>query len=174
MSVSGYLIVNLEANRKPLPPNAVLGWWYQYYFSTERGRLGYSENRREFKKLIWQIASPNWDFDDATFERTAASFDNPDHVDIVIHNYRWQLSLAEGEPQYGDLEARLFERPVITVPTVTIGSNFDGAPADGRAYAEKFSGAYLNRVLEGIGHNVPQEAPGAFTDAILEVGGGLP
>ena len=174
VSVSGYLIVNLEANRNPLPPKAELGWWYQYYFSTERGRLGYSENRREFNKLIWQIASPKWGFDDGTFDRTAASFDNPDHVDIVIHNYRWRLSLAEGELQYGDLEALLFERPVITVPTVTIGSDFDGAAADGRAYAEKFSGAYSHRVLEGIGHNVPQEAPGAFTDAILEVGGGLP
>jgi pimeloyl-ACP methyl ester carboxylesterase len=174
VSVSGYLIVNLEANRNPLPPKAELGWWYQYYFSTERGRLGYSENRREFNKLIWQIASPKWDFDDDTFERTAVSFDNPDHVDIVIHNYRWRLSLAEGEPQYRDLEARLFERPVITVPTVTIGSDFDGAAADGRAYADKFSGPYSHRILDGIGHNVPQEAPGAFTDAILEVGGGLP
>jgi pimeloyl-ACP methyl ester carboxylesterase len=173
VSVSGYLIVNLEANQKPLPPKAELGWWYQYYFATERGRLGYSQNRREFNKLIWQIASQMWDFDDATFERTAASFDNPDHVDIVIHNYRWRLSLAEGEPQYRDLEARLFERPVITVPTVTIGSDFDGAAADGRAYADKFSGAYSHRVLEGIGHNVPQEAPDAFTDAILEVGSGL-
>jgi pimeloyl-ACP methyl ester carboxylesterase len=136
--------------------------------------LGYSENRREFNKLIWQIASPKWGFDDGTFDRTAASFDNPDHVDIVIHNYRCRLSLAEGELQYGDLEARPFERTVITVPTVTIGSDFDGAAADGHAYAEKFSGAYLHRALEGIGHNVPQEAPGAFTDAILEVGGGLP
>ena len=173
VSVSGYLIVNLEANQKPLPPSAELGWWYQYYFATERGRIGYSKNRREFNKLIWQIASPKWDFDDDTFDRTAASFDNPDHVDIVIHNYRWRLSLAEGEPQYGDLEARLFERPRITVPTVTIGSDFDGPAADGRGYAEKFSGGYSHRVLEGIGHNVPQEAPGAFTDAILEVGGGL-
>jgi pimeloyl-ACP methyl ester carboxylesterase len=174
VSVSGYLIVNLEANQRPLPPKAELGWWYQYYFSTERGRLGYSENRREFNKLIWQIASPKWDFDDETFDRTAASFDNPDHVDIVIHNYRWRLSLAEGEPQYGDLETRLFERPMITVPTVTIGSDFDGAAGDGRAYADRFSGAYSHRVLEGIGHDVPQEAPGAFTDAILDVGGGLP
>jgi pimeloyl-ACP methyl ester carboxylesterase len=174
VSVSGYLIVNLEANQKPLPPKAELGWWYQYYFSTERGRLGYSQNRREFNKLIWQIASPKWDFDDGTFDRTAASFDNPDHVDIVIHNYRWRLKLAEGEPQYADVEARLFQRPVITVPTITIGSDFDGAAADGRGYAEKFSGAYSHRILDGIGHNVPQEAPGAFTDAILEVGGGLP
>jgi pimeloyl-ACP methyl ester carboxylesterase len=174
VSVSGYLIVNLETNQKPLPPKAELGWWYQYYFSTERGRLGYSQNRREFNKLIWQIASPKWDFDDGTFDRTAASFDNPDHVDIVIHNYRWRLKLAEGEPQYADVEARLFQRPVITVPTITIGSDFDGAAADGRGYAEKFSGAYSHRILDGIGHNVPQEAPGAFTDAILEVGGGLP
>jgi pimeloyl-ACP methyl ester carboxylesterase len=174
VSVSGYLIVNLEANQRPLPPQAELGWWYQYYFATERGRLGYSENRREFNKLIWQIASPKWDFDDETFDRTAASFDNPDHVDIVIHNYRWRLSLAEGEPQHGDLETRLFERPMITVPTVTIGSDFDGAAADGRAYADKFSGPYSHRILNGIGHNVPQEAPGAFADAILDVGGGLP
>ena len=145
------------------------GWPYDIH-----RRLGYSANRREFNKLIWQIASPKWDFNAAAFDRTAASFANPDHVDIVIHNYRWRLSLAEGEPQYRDLEARLFERPVITVPTVTIGSDFDGAAADGRAYAEKFSGAYSHRVLEGIGHNVPQEAPGAFTDAILDVGGGLP
>jgi pimeloyl-ACP methyl ester carboxylesterase len=174
VSASGYLIVNLEANQKPLPPKAELGWWYQYYFSTERGRLGYSENRREFNKLIWQIASPMWNFDDATFARTAASFDNPDHVDIVIHNYRWRLSLAKGEPRYGELETRLFERPMITVPTVTIGSDFDGAAADGRAYADRFSGPYSHRVLEGIGHNVPQEAPGEFTDAILEVGGGRP
>jgi pimeloyl-ACP methyl ester carboxylesterase len=174
VSVSGYLIVNLEENQRPLPPEAELGWWYQYYFATERGRLGYSENRREFNKLIWQIASPKWDFDDGTFDRTAASFDNPDHVDIVIHNYRWRLSLAEGEPQYGELETRLFERPMITVPTVTIGSDFDGAAADGRAYADRFAAAYSHRVLDGIGHNVPQEAPGAFTDAILDVGGGLP
>jgi pimeloyl-ACP methyl ester carboxylesterase len=171
VSVSGYIIVNLEANRTPLPPKAELGWWYQYYFATERGRRGYSENRREFNKLIWQLASPKWEFDDATFDRTAASFDNPDHVDIVIHNYRWRLSLADGERDYDELEARLFEGPVITVPTITIGSDFDGANADGRAYAGKFSGRYAHRVLDGIGHNVPQEAPDAFADAVLEVGG---
>ena len=171
VSVSGYLIVNLEANQQPLPPKAELGWWYQYYFATERGRRGYSENRREFNKLIWQIASPKWDFDDATYDRTAASFDNPDHVEIVIHNYRWRLSLADGERQYDELEARLFEGPVITVPTITIGSDFDGANADGHAYAQRFSGPYSHRVLDGIGHNVPQEAPEAFADAILEVGG---
>ncbi len=171
VSVSGYIIVNLEANQKPLPPKAELGWWYQYYFATERGRVGYGENRREFNKLIWQLASPKWVFDDATFDRTAVSFDNPDHVDIVIHNYRWRLSLADGERQYDPLEARLFERPVITVPTITIGSDFDGAAADGRAYADRFAGAYSHRVLDGIGHNVPQEAPDAFAAAVLEVGG---
>jgi pimeloyl-ACP methyl ester carboxylesterase len=170
VSVSGYLIVNLEANQQPLPPKAELGWWYQYYFAAERGRRGYSENRREFNKLIWQLASPKWDFDDATYDRTAASFDNPDHVDIVIHNYRWRLSLADGERQYDELEARLFEGPVITVPTITIGSDFDGANAAGHAYAQRFSGPYSHRVLAGIGHNVPQEAPEAFADAILEVG----
>jgi pimeloyl-ACP methyl ester carboxylesterase len=167
--VSGYIIVNLEANQQPLPPRAELGWWYQYYFATERGRLGYRNNTREFNKLIWQLASPKWDFDDATFERTAAAFDNPDHVDIVIHNYRWRLSLTEGEAQYGSLEARLFERPVITVPAITIGSDFDGAAADGRAYRDRFSGRHSHRVLEGIGHNVPQEAPQAFADAVIEV-----
>jgi pimeloyl-ACP methyl ester carboxylesterase len=170
VSVSGYIIVNLEANQRPLPPKAELGWWYQYYFATERGRVGYRENRREFNKLIWQLASPKWAFDDATFDRTAASFDNPDHVDIVIHNYRWRLQLADGERQYDELEARLFERPVITVPTITIGSDFDGAAADGRAYADRFSGAYSHRVLDGIGHNVPQEAPDAFAEAVIEVG----
>jgi pimeloyl-ACP methyl ester carboxylesterase len=170
VSVSGYIIINLEANQQPLPPKAELGWWYQYYFATERGRHGYSENRYEFNKLIWRLASPKWDFDDATYDRTAASFGNPDHVDIVIHNYRWRLSLADGERQYDELEARLFEGPVITVPTITIGSDFDGANADGQAYAQRFSGRYSHRVLEGIGHNVPQEAPEAFADAILEVG----
>jgi pimeloyl-ACP methyl ester carboxylesterase len=170
VSVSGYLIGNLEVNQQPLPPRAELGWWYQYYFATDRGRRGYAENRRDFNKLIWEIASPKWDFDDATYERTAASFDNPDHVDIVIHNYRWRLSLADGEPQYAEYEARLFKRPPIGVPAITIGSDFDGAAADGRAYAELFTGPYSHRVLEGIGHNVPQEAPGAFADAVLEVG----
>jgi pimeloyl-ACP methyl ester carboxylesterase len=171
VSVSGYLIVNLEANQRPLPPKAELGWWYQYYFATERGRHGYGENRHEFNKLIWQLASPKWDFDDATYDRTAASFDNPDHVDIVIHNYRWRLSLADGERQYDELEARLFEGPVITVPTITIGSDFDGANADGHGYGQRFSGPYSHRVLDGIGHNVPQEAPEAFADAIVDVGG---
>jgi pimeloyl-ACP methyl ester carboxylesterase len=170
ISVSGYIVVNLEDNQQPLPPKAELGWWYQYYFATERGRRGYSENRYEFNKLIWELASPKWDFDDVTYDRTAASFDNPDHVDIVIHNYRWRLSLADGERQYDELEARLFEGPVITVPTITIGSDFDGANADGHAYAQRFSGPYSHRVLDGIGHNVPQEAPEPFADAILEVG----
>jgi pimeloyl-ACP methyl ester carboxylesterase len=168
--VSGYLVVNLEANQRPLPPKAELGWWYQYYLATERGKRGYRENTNEFNKLIWRLASPKWDFDDATFDRTAASFDNPDHVDVVIHNYRWRLRLAEGERQYEELEARLFGRPVIAVPAITIGSDFDGANADGGAYASQFSGEYSHRILDGIGHNVPQEAPDAFADAILEVG----
>jgi pimeloyl-ACP methyl ester carboxylesterase len=172
VSVSGYIVTNLEANQQPLPPKAELWWWYQYYFATERGRRGYEQYRHDFNRLIWQLASPKWDFDDATYERTAASFDNPDHVDIVIHNYRWRLRLAEGEPQYDELEGRLSERPVIGVPTITIASDFDGAAADGRAYADRFSGPYSHRVLDGIGHNVPQEAPEPFADAILEVGGG--
>jgi pimeloyl-ACP methyl ester carboxylesterase len=171
VSVSGYIIVNLSANQKPLPPKAELGWWYQYYFATERGRRGYSENMYEFNKLIWKLASPKWDFDDATFGRTAASFNNPDHVNLVIHNYRWRLSLAKGEPRYDELEQKLFARPVIGVPTITIGSDFDGATADGRSYAKQFSGKYSHRVLNGIGHNVPQEAPREFADAVIEVGG---
>ena len=169
VSVSGYLIVNLEANRQPLPPKAELGWWYQYYFATERGQLGYSRNRYEFNKLIWKTASPKWDFDDATYGRTAASFDNPDHVAIVIHNYRWRLSLAQGEARYDELEAKLFKRPVITVPAITIGSDFDGDAADGAAYATQFSGKHEHRILTGIGHNVPQEAPEAFAKAVIDV-----
>jgi pimeloyl-ACP methyl ester carboxylesterase len=168
VSVSGYIIVNLEANQKPLPPKAELGWWYQYYFATERGRRGYAENTKEFNKLIWKLASPKWNFDDATFDRSAAAFDNPDHVDIVIHNYRWRLSLAEGESRYDDLERRLATRPAIAVPTITIGSDFDGAAADGAAYARQFSGRYTHRILEGIGHNVPQEAPKAFAQAVVD------
>ena len=171
VSVSGYLIVNLETNKKPLLPQAELAWWYQYYFATERGRMGYDQNRNAFAKLIWKNASPKWDFDDATFERSAAAFDNPDHVDIVIHNYRWRLSLAAGNAPYDDLEKKLSLAPVITVPTITIGSDFDGAASDGKPYAGKFSGKYSHKILKGIGHNVPQEAPQAFADAIIEVDG---
>jgi pimeloyl-ACP methyl ester carboxylesterase len=169
VSVSGYLIVNLKANLQPLPPKAELGWWYQYYFATDRGETGYRQNRHDFNKLIWQLASPRWAFDDATFDRTAASFDNADHVSIVIHNYRWRLSLAKGEPRYEELERRLFAGPPITVPAITIGSDFDGAAADGAAYATKFTGKYSHRVLKGIGHNVPQEAPREFANAIVDV-----
>jgi pimeloyl-ACP methyl ester carboxylesterase len=168
VSVSGYIITNLAANQKPLPPRAELGWWYQYYFATDRGVRGYGENRHDFNKLIWNLASPKWSFDDATYNRTAASFDNPDHVAIVIHNYRWRLGLAKGETRYEPLEARLAAAPVITVPTITIGSDFDGAAADGKAYARKFSGRYEHRVLPGIGHNVPQEAPTEFAQAIMD------
>jgi pimeloyl-ACP methyl ester carboxylesterase len=167
--VSGYLITNLEANQQPLPPQAELGWWYQYYFATERGKLGYSQNRYEFNKLIWKNASPKWNFDDATFSRTAAAFNNPDHVSIVIHNYRWRLSLAGGEPRYEDLEQKLSQGPVVSVPTITIASDFDGPAADGTAYAKKFSGKYSHRILKGIGHNVPQEAPQAFAQAVIDV-----
>ncbi len=171
VSVSGYLITSLEANLQPLPPLAEYGWWYQYYFSTERGRAGYDKYRLDFNKLIWKNVSPKWDFDDATFDRTAASFNNPDHVAIVIHNYRWRLSLAKGEPQYDALEQKLSEGPVISVPTITIGSDFDGPAADGSSYAKKFSGRYSHRILKGIGHNLPQEAPEAFAKAIVDVAG---
>jgi pimeloyl-ACP methyl ester carboxylesterase len=171
VAVSGYLIGSQEANKMPLPPKAELQWWYQYYFATERGRAGYDKYRRDFAKLIWQLASPKWDFDDATFDRSAASFDNPDHVSIVIHNYRWRLGLADGEPQYDDLETRLAEGPVITVPTITLEGDANGAPhPDPSAYARKFSGKYAHRVITGgVGHNLPQEAPQAFADAVVEV-----
>jgi pimeloyl-ACP methyl ester carboxylesterase len=171
VSVSGYLIGNQEAGKLPLPPAAEYQWWYQFYFATERGRVGYEKYRREFSKLIWQLASPQWRFDDATFDRSAAAFDNPDHVDIVIHNYRWRLGLAEGEPKYGELEQRLAQGPVITVPTITMEGDANGAPhLEPGAYASKFSSRYEHRLIKGgIGHNLPQEAPRAFAEAILHV-----
>ena len=171
VSVSGYLIGSQEAGKKPLPPKAELEWWYQFYFATERGREGYDKNRHDFAKLIWQIASPKWNFDDATFERSAASFNNPDHVAIVIHNYRWRLALADGEARYADLDRRLAEFPVITVPTITLEGDANGAPhADASAYASKFSGKYAHRLVTGgIGHNLPQEAPQAFAQAVIDV-----
>ena len=167
VSVSGYLIVNLVANQQPLSPKAERGWWYQYYFATDRGVRGYRDNTHDFNKLIWQEASPTWKFDDATYDRSAAAFTNPDHVDIVIYNYRWRLQLAPGEPQYDDLDAKLAASPPITVPTITIGSDFDGPNKDGAAYRKMFTGPYAHRVLDGIGHNVPQEAPQAFADAVM-------
>ena len=171
VSVSGYLIGSQRAGQVPLPPDAEQQWWYQYYFATERGRAGYEKYRREFAKLIWRTASPKWNFDDATFDRTAASFDNPDHVAIAIHNYRWRLGLAEGESEYDDLEERLAGAPVITVPTVTLEGDANGAPhPEPSAYTEKFSGPYTHRTIEGgIGHNLPQEAPQAFVDAVIDV-----
>jgi pimeloyl-ACP methyl ester carboxylesterase len=173
VSVSGYLIGSQEANRAPLPPPAELAWWYQFYFATDRGRAGYEKYRREFARLIWQTASPKWTFDDATFDRSADSFDNPDHVDIVIHNYRWRLGLADGEPQYKSLEERLSEAPVITVPTITLEGDANGAPhPDPSAYASKFSGPYEHRTISGgVGHNLPQEAPQAFAQAVINVDG---
>jgi pimeloyl-ACP methyl ester carboxylesterase len=173
VSVSGYLIGSRESNKMPLPPKAELEWWYQNYFATDRGRAGYDKYRHDFAKLIWQIASPKWDFDDATFDRSAASFENPDHVDIVIHNYRWRLGLAEGEPKYDDLEKRLAEGPVIAVPTITLEGDANGAPhPDASSYAKKFSGKYAHRIVKGgVGHNLPQEAPQAFTEAVVEVDG---
>ncbi len=173
VSVSGYLIASQESQKMPLPPSAELQWWYQYYFATERGRAGYDKYRRDFSKLIWRIASPKWNFDDATFDRTAASFDNPDHVAIVIHNYRFRLGLAEGEPKYDDLEKRLADGPVIAVPTITLEGDANGAPhAEPGSYARKFSGKYVHRTIEGgVGHNLPQEAPQAFAEAILDVAG---
>ncbi|HEY7208911.1 MAG TPA: alpha/beta hydrolase, partial [Bryobacteraceae bacterium] len=171
VSVSGYLIGSQESGKMPLPPKAELEWWYQYYFATERGRAGYDKYRHDFAKLIWQLASPKWKFDNATFERSAASFNNPDHVSIVIHNYRWRLGLAEGEPKYNDLEKQLAEFPVITVPTITLEGDANGAPhPDPSSYAKKFSGKYSHRTIKGgVGHNLPQEAPEAFAQAVVDV-----
>jgi pimeloyl-ACP methyl ester carboxylesterase len=173
VSVTGYLITNREKNKEPLMPQAEWAWWYQYYFATERGRLGLEEHRHEFTRLIWKNVSPTWDFDDATFERTAASFENPDWIPIVVHNYRWRLSLAKGDPRYDGLERRLAAGPVIAVPTITLDGELDPfTPAeDGASYRGKFSGKYAHRALKGIGHNVPQEAPEAFAEAVVEVDG---
>ena len=171
VSVSGYLIGNQELNRAPLPPAAELSWWYQFYFATERGRDGYERYRNDFAKLIWHTASPGWTFDDETFERTASSFENPDHVDIVIHNYRWRLGVADGERRYDGLERQLAEAPAITAPTITLEGDANGAPhPDSTAYADKFSGKYEHRTIAGgVGHNLPQEAPEAFAQAIVDV-----
>jgi pimeloyl-ACP methyl ester carboxylesterase len=171
VSVSGYLIGSQESGKIPLPPKAELEWWYQFYFVTERGRAGYDKYRHDFAKLIWQLASPKWDFDDATFNRSAVAFDNPDHVAIVIHNYRWRQGLADGERKYDDLEKRLAESPVITVPTITMEGDANGAPhPEPSTYAKKFSGRYAHRTIRGgIGHNLPQEAPQAFAEAVVNV-----
>lgn len=171
VSVSGYLIGSQEAGKKPLPPKAELEWWYQFYFATERGRLGYDKYRREFSKLIWQLASPKWQFDDATFDRSAAAFDNPDHVAIVIHNYRWRMGLADGEAKYAAFEQKLAQFPTISAPTITLEGDANGAPhPDTGAYAKKFTGKYSHRLIKGgIGHNLPQEAPKAFADAVIDV-----
>ena len=171
VSVSGYLISSQEANKSPLPPQAEFTWWYQFYFSTERGRAGYEKYRRDFNKLIWRLASPKWNFDDATFERTATAFDNPDHVAIVIHNYRFRLGLAEGETKYDQFERRLAEGPVINVPTITLEGDANGAPhPDPSSYAKKFSGKYEHRLIKGgVGHNLPQEAPQDFAKAVIDV-----
>ncbi|HTI90763.1 MAG TPA: alpha/beta hydrolase [Puia sp.] len=173
VSVSGYLIGNQEAGKHPLPPAAEHDWWYQFYFATERGQEGYDKNRHDFARLIWQLASPKWNFDAATFDRSTPAFDNPDHVSIVIHNYRWRLALAPGEVKYDDLERRLATGPVITVPTITMEGDANGAPhPEPAAYRNKFTGKYTHKTITGgIGHNLPQEAPQAFADAIVEVAG---
>ena len=171
VSVSGYLIGRQESGKIPLPPSAEFQWWYQFYFATERGRAGYDKNRKDFAKLIWQLASPKWKFDDATFNRSAAAFDNPDHVAIVIQSYRWRLGIADGERKYDDDDKRLAQFPAITVPTITLEGDANGAPhPEPSAYAKKFSGKYEHRLIEGgVGHNLPQEAPQAFVQAVIDV-----
>jgi pimeloyl-ACP methyl ester carboxylesterase len=175
VSVSGYLINNREAVKAPLPPAAEYAWWYQFYFATEHGKAGYEKNRHDFNKLIWKTASPKWAFSDAEFDRSAASFDNPDHVDVVIHNYRWRQSLAEGEARYDDLERRLAAGPTIAVPTIVMEGDANGAPhfTGDAAFRKKFTGPYGYRVVNGgIGHNLPQEAPKEFAQAVLDVAAG--
>ena len=171
VSVSGYLIGSQAAGKTPLPPKAELQWWYHFYFATDRGLAGYDKYRRDFSKLIWQLASPKWNFDDATFDRSAASFDNPDHVAIVIHNYRWRLGLAKGETKYDELETRLAESPAISLPTITMEGDANGAPhPDSAAYRAKFWGKYEYRLITGgVGHNLRQEAPQAFAKAVIDV-----
>ncbi len=171
VSVSGYLIGSQADGRMPLPPQAELQWWYQYYFATERGREGYDKYRHDFSRLIWQLASPKWNFDDATFDRSATAFDNPDHVAVVIHNYRWRLNLAQGEAKYDDLEKKLAQAPVIAAPTITMEGDANGAPhPEPASYAKMFSGKYEHRTITGgIGHNLPQEAPQAFAEAIVDI-----
>lgn len=170
VSVSGYLIGSQELNRAPLPPKAELQWWYQYYFATERGEAGYAKYTHDFARLIWELASPQWAFDDATFARSATAFDNPDQVAVAIHNYRWRLGLAEGEPQYEAIEKKLAALPTIGVPTITLEGDANGAPhPEPAAYAKKFTGKYEHRLVTGgIGHNLPQEAPEAFAKAVID------
>lgn len=174
VSVSGYLISSQAAGSAPLPPAAELQWWYQFYFATERGRAGYEKYTHDFAKLIWKLASPQWKFDDATFDRSAKAFDNKDHVAITIHNYRWRLGLAKGEAKYEEIEKKLAATPVIDVPTITMEGDANGAPhPDPSAYAKRFSGRYDYRLITGgIGHNLPQEAPQAFAKAVIEAEGG--
>ncbi|MET7526747.1 alpha/beta hydrolase [Streptomyces sp900116325] len=173
VSVSGYLVTNLEANKQPLPPKAEYAWWYQYYFATERGRLAMEDKtkRHDLTRLVWDTVSPTWGFDDATFERTAAAFENPDYADIVIHNYRWRLSLADGERRYDRFEKQLAARPTVAVPAITLDAEHDPftAPGDGSSYRDRFTGKYAHRTLKDIGHNVPQEAPTAFAQAVIDV-----
>ena len=171
VSVSGYLIGSQEAGKQPLPPKAELQWWYQFYFATERGRAGYARNTHDFARLIWQAASPQWHFDDRTFERSAAALDNPDQVAITVHNYRWRLGLEQGEAKYAQLEARLAQSPAIAVPTITLEGDANGAPhPEPAAYAKRFTGKYRHELVKGgVGHNLPQEAPRAFADAVIDV-----
>ena len=171
VSVSGYLIGSQASNRAPLPPSAELQWWYQFYFATDRGRAGYDKYRKEFARLIWQQASPQWKFGDATYNRSAASLDNPDHVDVAIHNYRWRLGLADGERKFDAVEKRLAELPAVTVPAITMEGDANGAPhPDPKTYAGKFTGKYEHRMVGGgVGHNLPQEAPSQFAQAIVDV-----
>ncbi|RZT08121.1 Pimeloyl-ACP methyl ester carboxylesterase [Duganella sp. CF402] len=171
VSVSGYLIGSQEAGKQPLPPEAELQWWYQFYFATERGRIGYEKNHRDFAKLIWKLASPQWNFDDATYARSAVSLENPDHAAVTVSNYRWRLGLEAGEAKYAQLEAQLAKFPSISVPTITMEGDANGAPhPEPAAYAKRFTGKYKHQLITGgVGHNLPQEAPAAFAQAVLDL-----
>jgi pimeloyl-ACP methyl ester carboxylesterase len=173
VSVTGYLITDVAANRQPLPPRSEWAWWYQYYFATERGERGLGKYRHDLAKLVWTFNSPTWHFSEAAFDRTAAAFDNPDYVRIVIGNYRWRLGLVGGDPRYASLERRLAAHPPIAVPTVTLDGERDPftPPGNGSSYRDRFTGPYRHRSLAGIGHNVPQEAPEAFARAVVDADG---
>lgn len=169
--VNSYLIQDIARAMVPAKPEREVPLWYQYYFQVERGRAGLAANRRGIANLLWRQWSPNWHFDAATFERTAVAFDNPDYVDIVIHSYRHRFGLADGDPQYADIQRRLAALPVITVPAITLDGEADGvAPAtDGTATAAKFAGHRTHRVVPHAGHNLPQEEPEAFAAAVMEM-----
>jgi len=171
VSLNSYNIQNIAQAMEPEPPDNEQRLWYQYYFHSERGRAGLAANRRALARLLWQLWSPTWAFDDATFERSAGAFDNPDFVDVVIHSYRHRFGLVPGDPACAEIERRLAAQPAIGVPTITFDGADDGVrpPADAAAHAYHFTGPRSHRLVAGAGHNLPQEVPHVFAAAVLEL-----